>query len=62
MVVAQENIQRVDDYFTADSKSSICTVNYHLGGKLVVHLLVHVFGSDFHASVFLGLASSGHAP
>ena len=61
MAVTPENIKRVDDYFTADSRSSICTVSYDLRSKIVFNPL-DIFGSDCHASVFLGLASSGYAP
>ena len=57
MAVTPENIKRVDDYFTADSKSSICTISYDLGNKVVDPL--DDYGSDCHASVFLGLVSSG---
>ena len=59
MAVTPENIKRVDNYFTADSKSSICTMSYYLGSRVVVDPL-DIFRSDCHVSVFLGLASSGH--
>ena len=59
MAVIPENIKRVNVYFTADSKSSICIVSYDLGSKVFVDLL-DVFRSDCHVLVFLGLASSGH--
>ena len=36
MAVTPGNIKQVKNYFTADSKSSICTVSYNLGIKVVV--------------------------
>ena len=61
MAVTPESIKRVDDYFSADSKSGICTVSYNLG-SFVVGDPLDAFGSNCHASVILVLASSGHTP
>ena len=60
MAFIPENIMWVNDYFPADSKRSICNVSYDLGSKVVIDPL-DVFGSDCHVSVFLSLASFGHA-
>ena len=61
MAVTPENIKRVDDYSTAEIVAHSVNAALWISSEVVVDPL-DVFGGDCHASVFFGLASSGHAP
>ena len=61
MAVTPENTKQVDNYFTAEILAHGVNAAFWISSEVVVDLL-DAFGSDCDASIFLGLASSGHTP